>query len=157
MLGSAAEAETCARRWVRWQTADRSLFECRGIPRDHGHTAGDQRHTVGRARRETHRSWLRSQSTRAPTLDWERNEQAAGSGGRGIAGETDAYGTGHILREAFDYPYRDIANRLKRNARQVVTALGSTSLVAEDRASSTEWNVFSMSSLRPPKGATSAA
>jgi RNA polymerase sigma-70 factor (ECF subfamily) len=129
MLGSAAEAEDIVQDvWVRWQTADRSLV------RDAAAflTTTTTRLAINvmqsaRARRETSVGpWLQEpvDTTADPGLEAERGEALK----RGVLVllkklsriERAAY----ILREAFDYTYRDIANLLRLeepNARQVVT------------------------------------
>ena len=101
---------------------------CHGIPRDDGDTIGDQRHTVGTlapgdVRRTVDAGTSRYQ--RRPSVE-RGTRPGVGVWNSIAAGEADAQRTSwvHILREAFDYSYRDIANVLRleeANARQVVT------------------------------------
>ena len=129
MLGSAAEAEDIMQDvWLRWQTADRSLV------RDAAAFLATTTTRVAinlmqsaRSRRETYvESWLPEpvDPSADPGLEAERHQGLE----MGIQllqerlsrTERAAY----ILREAFDYSYRDIANVLQleeANARQVVT------------------------------------
>jgi len=129
MLGNGAAAEDIVQDvWVRWQTTDRSVV--RDAAAFLVTTATRLAINVmqsARSRRETCAgSWLPEPvDTRAdPALEAERDEGLKA----GIvlllmklsATERAAY----ILREAFDYSYRDIANLLRLeegNARQVVT------------------------------------
>lgn len=129
MLGSAVEAEDIVQEvWVRWQMADR------GLVRD---AAAYLTTTVtrlainvmqsARSRREKYVGpWLPEPvDTKAdPRLKAERG-QALASGVRLLLEKLTAIErAAYILREAFDYPYRDIANVLRLeepNARQVVT------------------------------------
>jgi RNA polymerase sigma factor (sigma-70 family) len=129
MLGSAAEAEDIVQDvWVRWQTADRSLV--RDAAAFLATTTTRLAINVmqsARSRRETYVGpWLPEpvDTSADPGLGAERGEALE----LGVlvlleklsAAERAAY----ILREAFDYAYRDIANVLRleeANARQVVT------------------------------------
>ena len=139
MLGSAAEAEDIAQDvWVRWQTADRSLV--RDAAAFLVTTATRLAINVmqsARSRRETYvGSWL------PEPVDTSADPELGAEQGEGLAAgilllmeklsptERAAY----ILREAFDYPYRDIAHVLRleeANARQVVTR--ARQHVARDR------------------------
>src|SRR5258706_3290082 len=129
MLGSAAEAEDIVQDvWVRWQTADRSLV------RDPGAFLATTTTRLAlnlmqsaRSRRETHVGpWLpelvdaSADPGRRPEQD-----QALELGVLVLLEKlTPTERAAYILREAFDYPYRDIANVLRleeANARQVVT------------------------------------
>ena len=130
MLGSAAEAEDIVQDvWVRWQTADRSVVrDAAAFLATTDDAIGDQRHPVGprRAARRTLDRGCRNQSIPAPTLGWERNEARRWRYGVRLLLDnlTPTERAAYILREAFDYPYRDIANVLRlqeANARQVVT------------------------------------
>jgi RNA polymerase sigma factor (sigma-70 family) len=129
MLGSAAEAEDVVQDvWVRWQTADRSVV--RDAAAFLATTATRLAINVmqsARSRRESHAGpWL------PEPVDTSADPELGAERGKGLeAGilllleklsprERAAY----ILREAFDYTYRDIASVLRleeANARQVVT------------------------------------
>ena len=129
MLHSVAEAEDLVQEvWVRWQQADRSVV------RDAGAflTTTATRLAINviqsaRARRETYVGpWLTEPVDPAadPRVGVERG-QALGSAVRVLLEKlTHTERTAFILREAFDYPYRDIAHVLRleeANARQLVT------------------------------------
>ena len=129
MLGSAVEAEDIVQDvWVRWQRADRSLV--RDAPAFLVTTATRLAINViqsARSRRETYvGSWLPHpvDTSADPRLEAERG-QALAFGIRLLLEKlTPAERAAYILREAFDYPYRDIATVLRleeANARQVVT------------------------------------
>ena len=129
MLGSAAEAEDIAQDvWVRWQTADRSLVRDAAafLVTTTTRLAINVMQSA-RSRRERHAGSLRPEQ-----IDTSADPELRAEHGEGLeAGilllieklsptERAAY----VLREAFDYPYRDIANVLRleeANARQVVT------------------------------------
>lgn len=129
MLGSAAEAEDVVQDvWLRWQTADRSSV------RD---TAAFLATTTtrlainvmqsARSRRETSAvDWLPEPvDNRAdPRLEAERGQALASGMLLLLERLTPIERAAYILREALDYPYREIANVLRlaeANARQVVT------------------------------------
>jgi RNA polymerase sigma factor (sigma-70 family) len=129
MLGSAAEAEDIVQDvWLRWQTTDRSVV--RDATAFLATTATRLAINVmqsARARRETYVGlWLSEPvDTRDdPWLAAER-DQALACGFRMLLEKlTPTERAAYILREAFDYAYRDIANVLRlaeANARQVVT------------------------------------
>jgi RNA polymerase sigma factor (sigma-70 family) len=129
MLGSAAEAEDVVQdAWVRWQTADRSLV--RDAAAFLVTTARRLAINVvmsARSRRETYvESWAPEpvDTSADPRLPAERG-QALACGVRLLLEKlTPNERAAYILREAFDYAYRDIANILgleEANARQVVT------------------------------------
>ena len=129
MLGSAAEAEDIVQDvWLRWQTTDRSVV--RDATAFLATTATRLAINVmqsARARRETYAGPWQSEpvDTRAdPWLAAER-DQALACGFRMLLEKlTPTERAAYILREAFDYAYRDIANVLRLaegNARQVVT------------------------------------
>jgi RNA polymerase sigma factor (sigma-70 family) len=129
MLGGAAEAEDLVQDvWVRWQTTDRRLV------RD---TAAFLATTTtrlainviqsARSRRETYAGpWLPEPVDMCadPGLGAERG-QALERGVRMLVKNlSPTERAAYILREAFDYAYRDIASVLRleeANARQVVT------------------------------------
>ncbi len=129
MLGRAMDAEDIVQDvWLRWQMVDRSVV------RDAGAflTTTATRLAINlmqsaRSRRESYvGSWLTEPiDTRAdPRLEAERGQALKGGVRLLLERLTPTERTAYILREAFDYSYRDIANvlRLKEaNARQVVT------------------------------------
>jgi RNA polymerase sigma-70 factor (ECF subfamily) len=129
MLGSVAEAEDVVQDvWVRWQAVDAS-----GIDNPLAFLAAATTRLAinvlhsARARRETCAgSWLPelADTTADPGLEAERSEALNSAVllllERLLPTERAAY----VLREAFNYPYREIAYILKigeANARQVVT------------------------------------
>ena len=129
MLGSAAEAEDVVQDvWVRWQTADRSLV------RDAAAflVTTTTRHAINvmqsaRSRREKHAgSWLPEpvDASADPERGAERGEGLEAAVLLLLEKLSPTERAAYILREAFDYTYRDIANLLRlgeANARQVVT------------------------------------
>jgi RNA polymerase sigma factor (sigma-70 family) len=129
MLGSTAEAEDIVQDvWVRWQTADRSSV--RDAAAFLATTTTRLAINVlqsARSRRETYVGpWLPEPvDTRAdPGLGAERGEALELGVLVLLKKLSPTERVGFILREAFDYAYRDIANVLRleeANARQVVT------------------------------------
>src|SRR5688500_7889022 len=129
MLGSAAEAEDIVQDvWVRWQTTERSLV--RDAAAFLVTTATRLAINVmqsARSRRETYvgPGLPEPVDTSAdPRLEAERGQALASGVLRLLETLTPIERAAFILREAFDYPYRDIANVLRleeANARQVVT------------------------------------
>ena len=147
MLGSAAEAEDIVQDvWVRWQTADRSLV--RDAAAFLVTTATRLAINVmqsARSRRETYVGpWLPEpvDISADPGLEAEQGEGLEAGILLLMEKLSPTERAAYILREAFDYPYRDIAKVLRleeANARQVVTR--ARQHVAHDRrmpASSTE-------------------
>jgi RNA polymerase sigma-70 factor (ECF subfamily) len=129
MLGSASEAEDIVQDvWVRWQTADRSWV--RDAAAFLATTTTRLAINVlqsARSRRETCVGrWLPEpvDTGADPGLEAERG-QALRVGILVLLEKlTPTERAAYVLREAFDYPYRDIANVLRleeANARQVVT------------------------------------
>jgi len=129
MLGSAAEAEDVVQDvWLRWQTTDRRIV--RDAAAFLATTATRLAINVmqsARVRRETCVGPWQPEpvdTSTDPGLAAERN-QAVACGVRMLLEElTPTERAAYILREAFDYAYRDIANVLRlaeANARQVVT------------------------------------
>ena len=129
MLGSAAEAEDVVQDvWLRWQTTDR------GVVRDAAAFLATTATRLAinvmqsaRARRETCVGpWQPEpvETSNDPRLTAERN-QALACGVRMLLEKlTPTERAAYILREAFDYPYRDIATILRfeeANARQLVS------------------------------------
>lgn len=129
MLGSAAGAEDVVQDvWIRWQTADRSLV--RDAAAFLVTTATRLAINVmqsARSRRETYAGpWLPEpvDTSADPRLEAERGEALALGVLLLLERLTPTERAAYILREAFDYPYREIANVLRleeANARQVVT------------------------------------
>jgi RNA polymerase sigma-70 factor (ECF subfamily) len=129
MLGSAAEAEDVVQdAWVRWQTTDRSVV--RDATAFLATTVTRLAINViqsARARRETYvESWLPEpvDTSADPGLGAERRQALESGVLLLLENLTPAERAAYILREAFDYAYRDIANILQfeeANARQVVT------------------------------------
>ena len=129
MLTSAAEAEDIVQEvWVRWQTTDRSLV--RDAAAFLVTTATRLAINVmqsARSRRETYVGpWLpESVDTSAdPRLVAEQRQALVFGLLLLLDTLTATERAAYILREAFDYPYRDIANVLRMeeaNARQLVT------------------------------------
>ena len=143
MLGSAAAAEDIVQDvWLRWQTVDRSLV--RDAAAFLATTATRLAINVmqsAHSRRETFVGpWMPEpvDTCADPGSGAERSEALA----RGILllleKLTPTERAAYVLREAFDYAYRDIAHVLRleeANARQVVTR--ARQHVASDRRMST--------------------
>jgi RNA polymerase sigma factor (sigma-70 family) len=129
MLGSAAEAEDVVQDvWVRWQTADRRVV------RDAAAflVTTTTRLAINvvqsaRSRRETYvGAWLLEpvDTSADPGLGAERGEGLKAGILLLLEKLSPTERAVYILREAFDYPYRDIANALRlevANVRQIVT------------------------------------
>jgi RNA polymerase sigma factor (sigma-70 family) len=129
MLGSAAEAEDVVQDvWVRWQTADRSLVRDAAafLAKTTTRTAINVMQSA-RSRRETSvgPGVPEPVDTSAdPGLGAERAKRLEVGILLLLERLSPAERAAYILREAFDYPYRDIANVLRleeANARQVMT------------------------------------
>jgi RNA polymerase sigma factor (sigma-70 family) len=129
MLGNAADAEDIVQdAWVRWQTADRSLVrDAAAFLVTMATRLAINVMQSARSRRETYVGPGQPEPVGEhadPGLVAERGE-ALEFGVLLLLKELSPTERGaYILREAFDYPYRDIARvlRLKEaNARQVVT------------------------------------
>jgi RNA polymerase sigma-70 factor (ECF subfamily) len=129
MLGSATEAEDVVQdTWLRWQTTDRSIV--RDAAAFLVTTATRLAINVmqsARSRRETHvADWLPEpvDTSADPGLGAERREALELGVLLLLERLSPTERAAYILREAFDYAYRDIANILRfeeANARQVVT------------------------------------
>ena len=129
MLGSAAEADDIVQDvWLRWQTADRRLV--RDAAAFLATTTTRLAINVlrsARSRRETYVGpWLPEpvDTGADPALRVERREGLEAGVLVLLEQLSPVERAAYILREAFDYPYRDIANLLRleeANARQVVT------------------------------------
>jgi RNA polymerase sigma-70 factor (ECF subfamily) len=147
MLGSTVEAEDIVQDvWVRWQMADRSLV--RDAAAFLTTTATRLAINVmqsARSRRERYVGpWLPEpvDTSADPRVEVERGQALAFGVLLLLEKLSPTERAAYILREAFDYPYREIANVLRleeANARQVVTR--ARQHVADGRrmpASSTE-------------------
>ena len=129
MLGSAAEAEDIVQDvWVRWQTTDRSLV--RDAAAFLATTTTRLAINVmqsARSRREQHAGPGVAEPVDAsadPELGAERVEGLQAGILLLLQKLSPRERAAYILREAFEYTYRDIANALRleeANARQVVT------------------------------------
>ena len=129
MLGSAAEAEDIVQDvWVRWQTADRRVV--RNAAAFLAATATRLAINVmqsARVRRELYvgpRVPERLDISEDPCVGAERREALASGVLLLLETLTPTERVAYVLREAFDYAYRDIAKILRLeedNARQVVT------------------------------------
>jgi RNA polymerase sigma factor (sigma-70 family) len=129
MLRSAAEAEDVVQDvWVRWQTADRSLVrDAAAFLATITTRLAINVVQSARSRRETYvAAWLPEpvDTSADPGLGAERGEGLKAGILLLLEKLSPTERTAYILREAFDYPYRDIANVLRleeANVRQVVT------------------------------------
>jgi len=129
MLGSAAEAEDVVQDvWIRWQTADRSLV--RNAAAFLATTATRLAINVmqsAHSRRETYAGPRLPEpvdTSADPWLGADRGEALAFGVRLLLERLTPTERAAYVLREAFDYAYRDIANVLRlaeANTRQVVT------------------------------------
>ena len=129
MLGSAAEAEDIVQDvWVRWQTTDRSLVrDCAVFLATKTTRLAINVMQSARSRRETHVGlWL------PEPVDTSANSGLGLERGEGLEARvlvlleklSPTERAAYILREAFDYTYREIASALRleeTNARQVMT------------------------------------
>jgi RNA polymerase sigma factor (sigma-70 family) len=128
MLGSAAEAEDIVQDvWVRWQTTNRHLVrDAAAFLVTAATRLAINVIRSARSRRETCvDTWLAEpvDPSADPRLGAEQR-QALASGFLLLEHLTPTERAAYILREAFDYSYRDIAQVLRLaegNARQVVT------------------------------------
>jgi RNA polymerase sigma-70 factor (ECF subfamily) len=128
MLGNAAEAEDIVQDvWVRWQTTDRSrvrdslAFLVAATTR----LAINVLHSA-RARKETYPgSWLPELvDAQDPSSKAEQSEALSVAVMRLLEKLLPTERAAYVLREAFNYPYREIADILRveeANARQLVT------------------------------------
>jgi RNA polymerase sigma-70 factor (ECF subfamily) len=129
ILRSAADAEDVVQDvWVRWQTTDRSVVRdpAAFLVTTATRLAINVRQSA-RSRREAYvgSSMPESADTSAdPRLTAEREQAVAGAIRMVLEQLTPTERAAYILREAFDYAYRDIAAILElaeANARQIVT------------------------------------
>jgi RNA polymerase sigma factor (sigma-70 family) len=129
MLGSVAEAEDIVQDvWVRWQTVNRSAVrDAAAFLATMATRLAINVMQSARSRRETDAGdWLPEPADPAadPPSRAERSQALASGVLLLLEHLTPAERAAFILREAFDYPYRDIASVLQlaeANARQVVT------------------------------------
>jgi RNA polymerase sigma factor (sigma-70 family) len=128
MLGSAAEAEDIVQdAWVRWQTADRSVV--RDAAAFLATTTTRLAINVMRSARSRLETCVETlpepvDITADPRLAAERRQALALGVQLLLEKLTPTERAVYVLREAFDYPYRDIANILRlqeANARQLLT------------------------------------
>jgi RNA polymerase sigma-70 factor, ECF subfamily len=129
MLGSAAEAEDVVQDvWLRWQTTDRSVVRDAAafLATTATRVAINVRQSA-RARRETYVGPWQPEPVDTSSDPWlaaERDQELACGVRVLLERLTPTERAAYILREAFDYAYRDIASVLRlaeANARQVVT------------------------------------
>jgi RNA polymerase sigma-70 factor (ECF subfamily) len=129
VLGSASEADDVVQEaWIRWQGTDRSkVRDAAAFLATTTTRLAINVSQSARARRETHiglRLLDPVDAAANPSLDAERGE-ALESAVRMLLQElSPAERAAYVLREAFDYPYRHIAQVLplsEANARQLVT------------------------------------
>lgn len=129
VLGGAAEAEDIVQDvWVRWQTADRSLVRNAAafLATTAMHLAINVMQSA-RSRREVYagpRLPERPDVSGDPCVGAERGEALACGVVVLLERLTPTERAAYVLREAFDYAYRDIAKILRLeegNARQLVT------------------------------------
>lgn len=129
MLGSAAEAEDIVQdAWVRWQNADRGLVrDAAAFLATTTTRLAINSMQSARSRRETCvEPWIQEpvDMSADPELGAERGEALELGVVMLLEKLSPKERAAYILREAFDYAYRDIANVLRleeANARQVVT------------------------------------
>lgn len=129
MLGSAAEAEDVVQDvWVRWQTADRSVVRDPSafLATTTTRLAINVMQSARSRRERSVGCWLPEPvDNRAdPRLEAERGQALASGMLLLLERLTPIERAAYILREALDYPYREIANVLRlgeANARQVLT------------------------------------
>jgi RNA polymerase sigma-70 factor, ECF subfamily len=129
VLGSASEADDVVQEtWIRWQGTDRT--KVRDAPAFLATTTTRLAINVAqsaRARRETHIGlWLldRVDAAADPWLDAERGDALESAVRMLLQKLVPAERAAYVLREAFDYPYRRVAQALglsEANARQLVT------------------------------------
>jgi RNA polymerase sigma-70 factor (ECF subfamily) len=129
ILGSASDAEDVVQdAWVRWQTADRNVV--RDVPAFLATTTTRLAINViqsARSRRETCvGGWMADPvDTDADPGSWTRRSEALELAVRILLQKLPpTERAAYVLREAFDYRYREIADLLRleeANARQLVT------------------------------------
>jgi RNA polymerase sigma-70 factor, ECF subfamily len=129
VLGTASEADDVVQEtWIRWQGTDRAKV------RDTGAFLATTTTRLAinvvqsaHARREAHiglRPLDRADAAANPSLDAERGDALESAVRTLLQKLAPAERAAYVLREAFDYPYRRIAEALtlsEANARQLVT------------------------------------
>jgi RNA polymerase sigma-70 factor, ECF subfamily len=114
--------------WIRWQGTDRTLV--RDVAAFLATTTMRLAINVSQsahARRETHiglRHFDRVDAAANPSLDAERGDAVESAVRMLVQKLSPAERAAYVLREAFDYPYRHVAQALglsEANARQLVT------------------------------------
>jgi len=143
MLRDATEAEDVVQdAWIRWQTADHhAVRDAAAFLVTTATRLAINVMQSARARRETPANPRLPEpvdTTTDPRLDAEHNQALASAVLVLLDTLTPTERTAYILREAFDYPYRQIAGALQieeANARQVVTR--ARRRVADGRATCT--------------------
>jgi len=129
MLGNTAEAEDVVQDvWIRWQAADRGVV--RNAAAFLATTATRLAINVMQSARSRRESYIGPQqpepvdTSTDPAAQVERRERLEAGILLLLEKLSPAERAAYILREAFDYPYREIGNLLRleeANARQVVT------------------------------------
>jgi RNA polymerase sigma-70 factor, ECF subfamily len=129
VLGSATEADDVVQdAWIRWQRADRA--DVRDAPAFLATTATRLALNVIQSARSRHEVYLAPELVDAvdpgadPVVHAERGRALERALHRLLARLTPGERSAYVLREAFDYPYRDIGATLglsEVNARQLVT------------------------------------
>ena len=129
MLGTACEADDVVQEtWIRWHGTDRSnVRDAAAFLATTTTRLAINVSQSARARRETHIGpWLVDQVDAAvdPSLDAEQSDALESAVRMLLQKLSPAERAAYVLREAFDYPYRQISHVLtlsEANARQLVT------------------------------------
>jgi RNA polymerase sigma-70 factor (ECF subfamily) len=129
VLGSASEADDVVQEtWIRWQGTDRRrVRDAAAFLATTTTRLAINVTQSARARRETHdgsRLEDRADAAADPARDAERSEALESALRTLLDTLPPAERAAFVLREAFDYPYRDISQVLalsEANARQLVT------------------------------------
>lgn len=129
VLGSASEADDVVQEtWIRWQGTDRSkVRDAAAFLATTTTRLAINVSQSARARREMHigpRLVDRVDAAANPSLDAEQGEALESAVCMLLQKLSSAERAAYVLREAFDYPYRQIAEILalsEANARQLVT------------------------------------
>jgi RNA polymerase sigma factor (sigma-70 family) len=132
VLGSANEADDVVQEtWIRWQGTDRSnVRDAAAFLATTTTRLAINVSQSARARREMHigpRLVDRVDAAANPSLDAEQGEALESAVRMLLQKLSSAERAAYVLREAFDYPYRQIAEILalsEANARQLVTRAG---------------------------------
>src|SRR5262245_26902039 len=157
ILESAAEAEDVVQDvWVRWQKADRSSVRDAAafLTTTTTRLAINVLHSA-RSRRERYaEAWLPEavDTSAGPELGAERGEALQAGILLLLERLSPTERAAYILREAFEYSYRDIANVLRleeANARQVVTRARQHVAMSSTRSYGRRQPAFSAAQPRP--------